>query len=263
MHYPLPLDAETQPSRASLARQLRRCRARLQERQHQPKGDDADVPWAECARRLRASRAEADALRERVAQLERAPRQRSSSRSVKGRAAGALEGRERPTKEGALGAFCFCGRPRRRAPRRCGVGGRAENYGSFTKRFSCISRRVPAAAAGPGPVARGAAAAAASTKSQRAAPAPLIVEVRQSAAAASLSTARPVAGAARGAGGRRLVRAARPLRPDAVPARPRSQIGGARGAPRRLGLALAVVRLFQCRLAAVRAVLRVAPVYLF
>ena len=90
VHYPLPLDAETQPSRASLARQLRRCRARLQERQHQPKGDDADVPWAECARRLRASRAEADALRERVAQLERAPRQRSSSRSVKGRAAGAL-----------------------------------------------------------------------------------------------------------------------------------------------------------------------------
>ena len=46
VHYPLPLDAETQPSRASLARQLRRCRARLQERQHQPKGDDADVPWA-------------------------------------------------------------------------------------------------------------------------------------------------------------------------------------------------------------------------
>ena len=90
VHYPLPLDAETQPSRASLARQLRRCRARLQERQHQPKGDDADVPWAECARRLRASRAEADQLRERVAQLERAPRPRSSSRSVKGRAAGAL-----------------------------------------------------------------------------------------------------------------------------------------------------------------------------
>ena len=177
---------------------------------------------------------------------------------------GRAEGRERPTKEGALGAFCFCGRPRRRAPRRCGVGGRAENYGSFTKRFSCISRRVPAATAGPGPVARGAAAAAASTKSQRAAPAPLIVEVRQTdAAAASLSTARPVAGAARGAGGRRLVRAARPLRPDAVPARPRSQTGGARGAPRRLGLALAVVRLFQCRLAAVGAVLRVAPVYLF
>ena len=238
VHYPLPLDAETQPSRASLARQLRRCRARLQERQHQPKGDDADVPWAECARRLRASRAEADALRERVAQLERAPRQRSSSRSVKGRAAGALRAENaRLRRELSARSASADGRA---AARRvgAGIGGRAENYGSFTKRFSCISRRVPAVAAGPGPVARGAAAAAASTKSQRAAPAPLIVEVRQTdAAAASLSTARPVAGAARGARGRRLVRAARPLRPDAVPARPRSQTGGARGAPRRLGLA--------------------------
>ena len=123
---------------------------------------------------------------------------------------------------------------------------------------------MPAVEESKGLIEGGAAAAAASTKSQRAAPAPLIVEVRQKdAAAATLSTARPVAGAARGAGGRRLVRAARPLRPDAVPARPRSQTGGARGAPRRLGLALAVVRLFQCRLAAVGAVLRVAPVYLF
>ena len=177
---------------------------------------------------------------------------------------GRVEGRERPTKEGALSAFCFCGRARRRAPRRRGVGGRAENYGFIKTRPRFIKSRVPAVAAGSGSVARGAAAAAASTKSQRAAPAPLIVEVRQAhTAAASLSTARPVAGAARGAGGRRLVRAARPLRPDAVPARPRSQTGGARGAPRRLGLALAVVRLFQCRLAAVGAVLRVAPVYLF
>ncbi len=177
---------------------------------------------------------------------------------------GRVEGGERAVAARALGAFCFCGRPRRRAPRRCRVGSGKTHHGRFTARPRGVPRRVPAAAAGPGPVARGAAAAAASTKSQRAAPAPRIVEVRQKdAAAASLSTARPVAGAARGAGGRRLVRAARPLRPDAVPARPRSQTGGARGAPRRLGLALAVVRLFQCRLAAVRAVLRVAPVYLF
>ena len=177
---------------------------------------------------------------------------------------GRFEGRERPTKEGALGAFCFCGRPRRRASRRSGIRSRAENYGSFAAGPRFIKSRVPAITAGPGPVARGAAAAAAPTKSQRAAPAPRVIKVRQTdAAASSLSKARPVAGAARGAGGRRLVRAARPLRPDAVPARPRSQIGGARGAPRRLGLALALVRLFQCRLAAVRAVLRVAPVYLF
>ena len=32
---------------------------------------------------------------------------------------GRVEGRERPTKEGALGAFCFGGRPRRRAESRC------------------------------------------------------------------------------------------------------------------------------------------------
>ena len=166
---------------------------------------------------------------------------------------GRVEGRERPTKEGALGAFCFCGRPRRRAPRRSGIRSRAENYGSFAAGPRFIKSRVPAITAGPGPVARG-----------RAAPAPRVIKVRQTdAAASSLSKARPVAGAARGARGRRLVRAARPLRPDAVPARPRSQIGGARGAPRRLGLALAVVRLFQCRLATVGAVLRVAPVYLF
>ena len=181
-----------------------------------------------------------------------------------GRAAGALRAENARLRRELLGAFCFCGRPRRRAPRRSGIRGRAENYGSFTKRFSGISRRVPAATAGPGPVARGAAAAAASTKSQRAAPAPRIVEVRQK----RTPPPPPLRGAGRSpararARGRRLVRAARPLRPDAVPARPRSQIGGARGAPRRLGLALAVVRLFQCRLAAVRAVLRVAPVYLF
>ena len=233
-------------------------------RQHQPKGDDADVPWAECARRLRASRAEADQLRERVAQLERAPRPRSSSRSVKGRAGWCAGRRERAAAAGALGTKCFGGRPRRGAPRRCGIGGRAEDYGGFTEGFSGIARRVPAVAESkdlsreappPPPPQR-----KASVPRQRRASS----KVRQAhAAAAALSGAAGRRRRARGARGRRLVRAARPLRPDAVPARPRGAAGGARGAPRRLGQPLAVVRLFERRLAAVRAVLRVAPVHLF
>ena len=175
-----------------------------------------------------------------------------------------VEGRERAAAAGALFTKCFGGRPRRRAARRCGVGGRAENHGGFTKGFSGVARRVPAVAESKGFIEGGAAAAAAPTEGQRAAPAPRLLKVRQAhAAAAALATARPVARAARGPRGRRLVRAARPLRPDAVPARPRGPAGGARGAPRRLGFALAVLRLFERRLAAVRAVLRFSKVYQF
>ena len=172
--------------------------------------------------------------------------------------------RERAAAAGALFTKCFGGRPRRRAARRCGVGGRAENYGGSTAGPRFIKSRVPPVAESKGSIAGGAAAAAAPTEGQRAAPAPRLLKVRQAhAAAAALATARPVARAARGPRGRRLVRAARPLRPDAVPARPRGPPGGARGAPRRLGQPLALVRLFERRLAAVRAVLRVAPVDLF
>ena len=170
---------------------------------------------------------------------------------------------ERPTQAGALFTKCFGGRPRRRAARRCGVGGRAENYGGFTKGPRFIKSRVPAVAESKGSIQGGAAAAAAPTEGQRAAPAPRLLKVRQAHAAAALAAARPVAGAARGPRGRRLVRAARPLRPDAVPARPRGPAGGARGAPRRLGQPLALLRLFERRLAAVRAVLRFSKVYQF
>ena len=95
VHYPLPLDAEAQPSRSSLQRQLRRCRARLQRAQPAPQqgGDEGQVEWAECARRLRAARAEAAQLRERVAQLERDKPRRGAparSRTPRGRAAGTL-----------------------------------------------------------------------------------------------------------------------------------------------------------------------------
>ena len=172
--------------------------------------------------------------------------------------------RERATQEGALFTKCFGGRPRRCTSRRCGVGGRASHHGGFTKGFSGIPRRVPPVAESKGFIEGGAAAAAAPTEGQRAAPAPRLLKVRQAhAAAAALAAARPVARAARGPRGRRLVRAARPLRPDAVPARPRGPPGGARGAPRRLGQPLAVVRLFERRLAAVRAVLRFSKVYQF
>ena len=175
-----------------------------------------------------------------------------------------VAGGERATQAGALFTKCFGGRPRRRAARRCGVGGRASHHRGFTAGPRFIKSRVPAVAESKGPIEAGAAAAAAATEGQRAAPAPRLLKVRQAhAAAAALATARPVARAARGPRGRRLVRAARPLRPDAVPARPRGPAGGARGAPRRLGQPLAVLRLLQRRLAAVRAVLRFSKVYQF
>ena len=260
MHYPLPLDAETQPSRASLARQLRRCRARFK-KDNTNRKVMMPTPHGPSARGARASRAEADeraashnwkgrldngrrrgpsraaaanALRAENARLRRELSARSAS--ADGRAAARRVGQELEAERRITASL-----------RRDLASSRAECR--RLRRARDLSREAPPPPPPPTKASVPRQRRASSKSVKRTPPPPPSQRRGRSPAPRALAGAVWYARAA--ASTRRSTSA------TAKPDWRRS------AAPRRLGLALAVVRLFSAGSRPVGAVLRVAPVYLF